>query len=550
MLRNKILLLPLGVLLLAAGFSPLQAVPPFPGGIRPEGPTCFVNGQASLRRLEALRKFAPGFAPPISSTTYKLAVLRIDFPDKAMSKTKAETETFFNYVKAFYAENSYGILTVNATVTDGGTGTNGAFRLLKNHTGYYANGLSSRYSELVSDGIARATATFDFSTYDHIMVYHAGEGAETASISSDYIWSAYAPSSLVGGPVASGKSFPGVTFVPESEFVEVDPLGVICHEYGHQLGLPDLYSTTTGGSQVGKWSLMDNGIYIGSPKKGSNPPHLDAWSKLFLGFSSPETISYTEGQLVSLSPAETTRGAFIRLPVSVSDVGADKEYFLLEYRATSAGTYDTALPTQGLLVWHIDDSIASSANRIASNDVNTNPSRRGVDLVEADSTDSSNGGGTGEPFPGSGGETHFKATKSNAYNGSESGVEVFSIAGAGAAAMTMTVRTPFNNPALARNAQPGKLVITGGAKGYINPAKGESVLFGVTPTSGERINLKVYTLKGDLVFETSFSGSANQQTIKPWNGKNSDGTTVASGIYIVHISGGGMDVIKKFAVAK
>jgi M6 family metalloprotease-like protein len=533
--------------------SLVQAVPPPPGFPQPERPSCYVNTEAAKERSAVRARFAPGPAAQISATTKKLAVLRVDFSDQVMSTTTLNTQNLFSSVRAFYAENSYNLFTVTATVSTGGSGGQGAYRL-DNTMDYYANGLNSLYTQLVSDAVSKADAAgFDFSSYDHVMIYHAGEGAETASTASNYIWSVFISLSFT----ADGKTFSGATVVPESEFnssgtttgTRISALGVICHEYGHQLGLPDLYNTTTGLPVVGTWSLMDNGIYIGSPL-GSNPAHLDAWSKLYLGFSSPSTISYSVGESRSLSQAELTSTAFIRLPISVSDVGGDNEYFLLEYRRTSGATYDTSLPGSGLLVWHVDDSIASSSSRISANTVNTNSSRLGVELIEADGTDTSVSpyGDSTDPWTSVSG--NFTSPDSNAYNGSESDITVSNITGAGTSSMSFTVATTLSNVAISEATDSGTLVITGGTNGYVNPNDSEKALFGIRPSSSGEIKIKVYTLNGVLVWETTINGTANSQTVVDWDATNLSNTTVASGIYVVHVKGGGLDISKKVAIVK
>lgn len=547
---------------IAAGFFLLlsqsaRAVPPlFPEAGLSKMKTCFLNTEENKRRSSMMKKFAPGFAPPIAATTYRVAVIRVDFSDKTMTKTLSQSSTFFTAVKDFYLENSYNIMTVTATLTDGGAGAQGSYRMPRTYA-TYANGISSNYSLLAQDAVAVATtAGFNFSSFDHIMIYHAGEGSETASSAAQQsanIWSVYAPANVLGGPVASGKTFPGATFVPEKEYQSVDPLGVICHEYGHQLGLPDLYETTSL-SAVGRWSLMDAGVYLPNPAQsgvaiGANPAHMDAWSKQFLGFSAPETVSSNQAVTKILSPAETSRTSFLRIPISVSDVGSDNEYFLLEYRRTTGATYDNFLPGQGLLIWHIDDSIASSAARLAQNNINALSSRRGVELVQADSSDpSTNGGDSSDPWPGS--TILFKSPDSNAYNGTASGIEISNITGAGNASMSMSINSPYSNPAITSNNVPNSVIVTGGANGYTNPSLNETALIGLRPSQSGRIELKVYTLSGTLVWETTATGSANQQTLVNWDGKNSDGNTVTSGIYLVHVSGGGIDAKKKVAILK
>lgn len=518
---------------------------------RSKEPTCHTNTKALNERLKLLKKFAPGLAPPISATTYKLVVLRVDFSDTPMTKTKAQTENTFSGFRDFYLENSFNLLSVEVTVTGGGGGGEGAFRMPKTNV-YYADGTCSLYSELILDAIAVATTSgFNFSSYDHIMLYHAGPGAETTgdanalNCATDNIWSVYF-SNVAGGPTASGKTFPGITVVPEKEAGTVDPLGVICHEYGHQLGLPDLYNTNTGGNSVGKWSLMDGGSYLGTPQ-GTNPAHLDAWSKLFLGFSNPQTAAYTEEVSKTISQAQTSRTGFMRIPIEVSSTGGSNEYFLLEYRRIGGALYDTGLPAQGLLIWHIDDSIASNSAKLNANTINVDSSHKGVDLVEADSSDpSTNNGDSGDPWSDSSSDTIFKSPKANAYNATDSGIQVSNITSPGFSSISFTIKMPFSNPTVAENS----VSVRGGEKGYTNPELGEKALISFKPAKSEPIEIKVFSLNGDLVWESKTDGTQNQKKDVNWDGKNSDGKTVSSGIYLLHVSGGGINSKKKIAIAR
>ena len=68
-------------------------------------------------------------------------------------------------------------------------------------------------------------------------------------------------------------------------------MGVFAHEFGHALGLPDLYDTTYNSEGVGEWSLMGYGSWLGISKDGDRPAHLDAWSKSVLGWVSPTQVS-------------------------------------------------------------------------------------------------------------------------------------------------------------------------------------------------------------------------------------------------------------------
>ncbi len=83
-------------------------------------------------------------------------------------------------------------------------------------------------------------------------------------------------------------------------------IGVFCHEFGHFLGLPDLYDTY-GRTGIGYWGLMGTGSW-NTPE---SPAHLCGWSKEQLGWVDVIDIGWQELSH-SLEPVETG-GAVFRL---------------------------------------------------------------------------------------------------------------------------------------------------------------------------------------------------------------------------------------------
>src|SRR5260221_9620458 len=120
---------------------------------------------------------------------------------------------------------------------------------------------------------------------------HAGYGNESTSKNGD-VWSAfYQEPTVIGGSGPTATTFVDGAIFPESESSLItSPLGVMCHEFGHVLTLPDLYNTSVfgGASVVGKWDLMDAGPYLGA---GTNPAHMGAWDKTYLGWATPQVAS-------------------------------------------------------------------------------------------------------------------------------------------------------------------------------------------------------------------------------------------------------------------
>ncbi len=552
-------------LLALAAPSKAWAVPPAPGMQRPVENVCRTNPLAHSARISAL-KSAPFFQVPLSPTTAYVLAVRVDFSDKPMTKTKAETESFMADLKRFYLENSFGVLTVSATVTNrtsGGTaGANGAYRM-SSTLASYAQGVCSNFDQIAKEALSAADTDYVLTPFNHVMIYHAGIGAETANDSgcqTDNIWSVFAPTVAVSASQSDGirnggtdlfaydgKAFNGAVYVPESEGSGISPLGVICHEYGHQLGLPDLYKTASL-SVVGKWSLMDAGIYIGSPQ-GSNPAHLDAWSKQFLGFfSSPQTITVSDSiQDISLAFAETAPNAYARIPVSgVSGVDGNKEYFLIEKRGKSSATgkfYDDALPYgslgEGYLLWHVDDNIMTSETRLTDNNVNAGVPNFGLDLVEAsgNAPGLTTSGSEADPFPGSSGRNIFAAPLSNSFSSQQTGI----------------LLTGFYNSklsakkAFASSAQEFvKLINFPNPGGPAYPQK-QSAPAGTVTTivlqvskPAQSIKLTIHDLSGSLVkdvpefsLRANASASGTQKFVYEfdWDGRTDSGESAAPGLY-------------------
>jgi len=158
---------------------------------------------------------------------------------------------------------------------------------------------------------------------DHFQSVHAGEGEETGggAQGTDAIWSHrwYAFYTLIGvsGPaynLSGGLQVGGSDFWVGDYTIEPENggVGVFAHEFGHDLGLPDLYETSgnTGGAEnsTGFWTIMSSGSYLndGTIDLGSRPGHFGAYEKIFLGWSNYALVGYGQEASLKLGPAETT----------------------------------------------------------------------------------------------------------------------------------------------------------------------------------------------------------------------------------------------------
>ena len=111
---------------------------------------------------------------------------------------------------------------------------------------------------------------------DGLAVIHQGAGQEATGNTSD-IWS---HSGTIYGKRIGGLEIRRYTIQPE-QFGTGGPMsdiGVMAHEFGHNLGAPDFYDTdysNSGGEYCGTgvWDLMAGGAWngFGSPSSGDRP---------------------------------------------------------------------------------------------------------------------------------------------------------------------------------------------------------------------------------------------------------------------------------------
>ncbi len=391
---------------------------------KPEPPSKV--GMHLVERMKA-KRLAPMLANATTGSV-KILFLKVDFPSDTNSTTtgdgtwadsvyshNSDPDYWVNKDKAdfinYYNEVSYNQLSISIDVYPQTPGT--AYRLSKPMADYGTE-TDTALRNLISESITMAnteTPDIDFTQYDAVLIVHAGPGEETdvASNSSNDIWSLYYADST-GIVTADGKSFSEGIIMPQTGTQDggtVDPLGIYAHEFGHWLGLPDLYVTSIFQTWdgVGKWSLMGDGIYNEGVDAipGSSPAHPDAWCKTYLGWVTPQTIS-TDFGAISLLPVETNP-QIVKLPASTT---TPSQYFLLENRQLIG--FDSGLPGSGMLVWLIDADVINV--NIGGNTVNNNPLRPGVKPIEADGNNDlriygGDYGGPGDPFPGTSNNTSF-----------------------------------------------------------------------------------------------------------------------------------------------
>jgi immune inhibitor A len=163
---------------------------------------------------------------------------------------------------------------------------------------------------------------------DHMQFVHAGEGNEAGggALGDCAIWS-HSWGTYWWLPVGPDGNHSGGIQVGNSDFWVLDytiqpengGVGVFAHEYGHDLGLPDLYDYT-GENGTGFWTIMSSGSWLSQNdyEIGSQPNHFGVWEKFQLGWLNYEVAFAGQKSEHKLGPAEANtkqaQGLFVVLP--------------------------------------------------------------------------------------------------------------------------------------------------------------------------------------------------------------------------------------------
>jgi M6 family metalloprotease-like protein len=144
----------------------------------------------------------------------------------------------------------------------------------------------------------------------------------------------------------------------------VIPVGTYCHEYGHMLGLPDLYDRTDqhgpndGG--LGNWCLMAEGLCGHGGLSPGIPVPLSPWCRDFLGWSEPQLVTSLLSQVID-ALGMSSKVTKIELPRR--DPRWER-YILVEHRSKREKldlwkvNWDQSMPAPfGVALWLVDESV-------------------------------------------------------------------------------------------------------------------------------------------------------------------------------------------------
>ena len=358
------------------------------------------------RITEDLGKAGANVFPPFGDR--KVLVLMVQYPDLLATIPVSNFEMLMNQ-PGNASTGSYRDYYMNATKNRLRlTGDVYGWFMADSGHKYYGKTSSPSYSsactKLLTGAIKSADSLVDYAKYDSdtdgyvdaVILIHAGQGAEESSApnSGNYIWSFR--SSYNSATLYDGKRFRSYCMFPEKLYnggnMTIVGIGVIAHEFGHILDLPDLYSTVYNNSGAGNYTIMAAGTWLNNQK---TPAIFDAWSRNVMGWNTTQLITNVGNYTIPYSVSDSNFAFRINTKKA-------SEYFLLENRQNKG--FDKFLPSKGLAVWHINTGYAGKLSQLPNN-TNNDTSALGVQLLQADGLRelerNVNSGNLGDLFPGS-----------------------------------------------------------------------------------------------------------------------------------------------------
>ena len=367
-------------------------------------------------------------------------VILVNFTDMAFKTTQAEMDSMhngYNYSRDYSYQYNRETYTIHAEGSarqyfyDASFGQyNPKFDVVGPVTvsqkyAYYGandyNGNDKHAEQMVYEACLLVDSLYpeiDFSLYDnngdgemdYVYVVYAGygeaDGGPANTIWPHSYWIQYAGYDLTLDGVKIDKYACGNEKNAISK--QHDGIGTFVHEFGHVLGLPDLYATNnTSHRTLGDWDVMDYGPYNND---GNTPPTYSAYERFFFGWLTPTLIKDTA--LLTLHDLYSTNEAFL---ITTTDehnlIGTDPNpttFYLMENRQSNI--WDKYLAGHGMML----TKVQYDYNKWYQNTVNNTASKLGVDIIEAKTNTSSTNKDT-DLFP-AGATEYTKISKHPIYN--------------------------------------------------------------------------------------------------------------------------------------
>ena len=323
-----------------------------------------LRAMAEQVRSAALRAPAP-FKASMTEGTRHIPVILLEFSDlrftisnpaKAfedmLNKEGYSDNNAIGSVRDFYRDNSNGKFNPVFDVY-------GPVNINQPHAQYGENAGTEKAAKAFDIAVGLLDKDINFKDYDYdsdgyvdmILFYYAGhnvaEGASANTIWPHQWWFTAAGINKQYDGKRLGRYF-CTSELKGSYGTTMCSIGTTCHEFGHSLGLPDFYDTdyADNGYAGGLYSFstMCSGSYNANSTK---PPYFNVMERSLLGWCD-EPAEITASGDYSLRSVRIADEAY-----SISTT-TDGEIMIFECR--DQNKWDSALPTTGMLVYHLDRS--------------------------------------------------------------------------------------------------------------------------------------------------------------------------------------------------
>ncbi len=277
-----------------------------------------------------------------STKSVKVGVIFVDFTDNIATRTPQAlfNQTLSPHAEQFLSDVSYNNLNVTFEPTFQW------FRMSKPTTSYTLSTFAG-HKAYIQEAISLADSKVDFSKFEHLLVISspdAGAFNVGPTFTSNHPSNGISVDGVVlNNAITSGRDLiawkPGLWF---------------CHEFGHSMGLVDLY--TYSGSPnlrfVGQFGIMGT--------IGGAGTEFFGWERWLLGWMKDDQVvchNTTGNGSVTLTPIETAGGIkLLTIPIDANSA------VVVECRRKLG--YDNSLPKEGPLVYVVDTRINSGEGAI------------------------------------------------------------------------------------------------------------------------------------------------------------------------------------------
>ena len=311
-------------------------------------------GLLSETRLLSTQQLTPSYSsiPSPISGNLKILAVPVRFADlsNATNIEKDIVQRKIAPLAAYYLQISYGSVFLDVECLPFWSTLPRSMQYYGGNSGIFVD---ANFMDFVRDSLDSVDSVVDFRNFGYVIFVHVGNDEASSREPLD-IWS----------QAAIGKEYfanDGGVMLGFAAVAETDPYGVFAHEFGHSIGLPDLYDYSGKQGFVFKWSLMDQGSWL-------NPPvSLMATEKMWLGWISSNNLTIVDPSTISnitLSKIEEPGQVLaVKIPLGYG-------YYTVEYRTRTLT--DQMIPMNGVIIAYVNESASSGDGPIAVKDATSN----------------------------------------------------------------------------------------------------------------------------------------------------------------------------------